>query len=417
MHICSNLGRVLATALLVLLMASPTTAQFRAGGEVVFDNERSAVGIPFELNSDKIYLHVKLNDSGPYWLVLDTGSPGMILDTGVAKELGISTGEKFPVGAAGENPFMLAPADSTFDASVPGMMLIDQPAHVGAIDVIVGPYEGRRIDGVLGGYNVFAKYIVEVDYAAQTIGVYERGHYTEREGGTTIPVEVFRGHCVIEATSVLADGDTLAGEFMLDTGLRGTMVFNTPFVDEHDLLNRFSPTIYTTVGGGLGGQVRAQVGRLQDFVIGGISLGGIHASLSQIIRGAFANPDRAGIIGSAVLQRFLVVFDYAGERLILYEQDYNAERLDFDKSGTFLVSDVDDLSVYRVIDVIKGSPAEEAGLQVGDVIREIDGKPAALLDLERLRRLFRRDAGTIFSIVYKRDDQLHTTKLTLRKVI
>ncbi len=412
-----RVSRFLLTGALVLLTAGPSAAQFRPGGEVVFDNGRSAVGIPFELNSDKIYLHVKLNDSGPYWLVLDTGSPGMILDTGVAKELGISTGEKFPVGAAGENPFTLAPADSTFDAFVPGMMLLDQPAHVGAINAIVGPYEGRRIDGVLGGYNVFAKYIVEVDYDAQTIGVYERGYYTEREGGTTIPVEVFRGHCVIEATSILADGDTLAGEFMLDTGLRGTMVFNTPFVNEHDLLDRFSPTVYTTVGGGLGGQVKARVGRLQDFIFGGISLGGIHASLSQIIRGAFANPDRAGIIGSAVLQRFLVVFDYAGERLTLYEQDYDPDRLDFDKSGTFLVSDVDDLSVYRVIDVVEGSPAEEAGLEVDDVIREIDGKPAAQLSLEAVRRLFRGQAGTTFSIVYKRDDQLHTTKLTLRKVI
>jgi hypothetical protein len=409
--------RLLLAGFLVMLTAEPAAAQFRLGGTVVFDNSRSAVDIPFELNSDKIYLHVKLNDSGPYWLVLDTGSPGMILDTSVAKELEVSTGEGFPVGGAGENPFMLAPADSTFDAIVPGMMLLDQPAHVGAINAIVGPYEGRRIDGVFGGFNVFAKYIVEVDYNAQTIGVYEREYYAEREGGTTLPVEVVHGHCVIEATSVLVDGDTLTGEFMLDTGLRGTMVFNTPYVNEHDLLDRFSPTIYTTVGGGVGGQVKAQVGRLQDLIVGGISLGGVHASLSQIIRGAFANPDRAGIIGSAVLQRFLVVFDYAGEKLTLYEQDYNLDRLDFDKSGTFLVSDVDELSVIRVIDVIEGSPAEEAGLKVGDVIREIDGKPAESLSLERVRRLFRREAGTTFSIVYKRDDQLQATKLTLRKVI
>ncbi len=125
----------------------------------------------------------------------------------------------------------------------------------------------------------------------------------------------------------------------------------------------------------------------------------------------------AGIIGSAILQRFHVVFDYAGERLIVRERDYGREALDFDKSGIFMISDHDDRSVYRVIDVIDGSPADEAGVQIGDIIRELDGKPANNVSLEQARRLFRRKEGTRFELVYEREGELHSVRLTLRKVI
>ncbi|UCG51803.1 MAG: aspartyl protease family protein [Candidatus Latescibacterota bacterium] len=417
MSVLCRMGRILTIGLLTFLAASPVSAQFQPGGEVVFENGENALDILFELNSDKIYLQVEVNNRGPYWLVLDTGSPGMILDTRVAEELNIQTDEGYQVGGAGEKPFTLEPTDSVFDAVLPGMTLLDQPALVGGIDAVVGPFEGRRIDGVLGGYNIFANFVVEIDYGTQKIGVYKRDIYAQPDNGTVVPITIEGGHCVIEATSVLLNGDTLTGEFMLDTGLRGTMVFNTPFVNEHDLLTRCGKTIYTTTGGGVGGEVKSHVGRLKDFVFGGFSLGGLHAGFSQISFGAFASEEKAGIIGAAVLQRFRVVFDYAGERLILLEHDYNEESLDFDKSGMFLVSDVDDRSVYRVIDVIEGSPADEAGLEPQDIIREIDGTTAKDTSLEQIRRLFRREAGTTFSIVYQRDGRLNSTKLTLRKVI
>ena len=408
-----------ACLLLVALIFLPRAAntQFRKGGSVVFDNGRSAIHIPFEINSDKIYLQVSIDRGGPFWLVLDTGSPGMILDTRVGEELGITTGEGFQVGGAGENPFTLARADSAFDIGLPGLRLLDQPAHVGNIDAIVGPFEGRRIDGVLGGYNIFAEYTVEIDYHHQVLHVRDRNDYKYFGDGTVVPIEIDGGHCVTTAIAILADGDTLAGDFMIDTGLRGTLVFNTPYVNEHDLLDRFGPTLYTTMGGGVGGQVKTHIGRLGDFVFGGVPLGGIYASLSQIESGALGNPDLAGIIGSAVLQHFRVLFDYAGERLILFDSDFDAGRLDFDKSGTFLVADVDDRSVCRVIDVIPGSPADEAGLAVGDIIREIDGKPADSISLEQVRRLFRRDAGTTYSIVYERTGRSIVTRLTLKKVL
>ena len=402
-------------AFAVLIAAMPAAAQLGQGGTVSFSQGENAVGIPFELNSDKIYLSVRLNGAGPYWLVLDTGSPGMILDTRVGEDLDVATGEAFEVGGAGENAFRLAPAEITFEATLPGLVMSEQPAHIGGIDAIVGPFEGRIIHGVLGGYNVFMNYIVEVDYAAQTISVFERDTYEAEAGGTEVSIQVMGGHSGIEATAVLANGDRLDGLFMIDTGLRGNLVFNTPFVNEHKLLDRVAPNIYTTMGGGVGGQVKVNIGRIDDFVFGGFSVGSIYVSLSQLESGALAAEAIAGIIGSAVLQRFRVVFDYAGERLILYPADYDKGRLDMDKSGMFLVADLDDRAVYRVIDVVDGSPAARAGLVEGDIIRTIDGRPAP--SLEQARRLFRKAAGTRYGIGFERGGETREATLTLEKVI
>ena len=47
----------------------------------------AATGIPFELNSNKVYLPVTLSDGKPRWFILDSGCPVTAVDTDVAAEL------------------------------------------------------------------------------------------------------------------------------------------------------------------------------------------------------------------------------------------------------------------------------------------------------------------------------------------
>lgn len=61
-------------------------------GRFVFANGRDARDIPFELESDKIYLRVRLNGQGPFSMYLDTGAAGMVLDTATARRLALPLG-------------------------------------------------------------------------------------------------------------------------------------------------------------------------------------------------------------------------------------------------------------------------------------------------------------------------------------
>ncbi len=68
-----------------------------------------------------------------------------------------------------------------------------------------------------------------------------------------------------------------------------------------------------------------------------------------------------------------------------------------------------------VVEVIKDSPAEDAGLEPGDVILEIDGKKVS--DPETLRRIIRKcEPGESVEIKYKRKNRIRTVKVELEKI-
>jgi len=72
----------------------------------------------------------------------------------------------------------------------------------------------------------------------------------------------------------------------------------------------------------------------------------------------------------------------------------------------------------EVMDVTANGPALAAGLKVGDVITEVDGKPAASIPLYELRRQWRDGAsGTVVKLAVKRGGALREVTLTLRDQI
>ena len=79
----------------------------------------------------------------------------------------------------------------------------------------------------------------------------------------------------------------------------------------------------------------------------------------------------AGVVGADILKQFNLTFDYK-QRRIIFEKNRNYGASDtFDRAGMWLGQDG---KSFAVIDVIKGGPAAEAGIKVGDHILTIDGK-------------------------------------------
>jgi len=68
---------------------------------------------------------------------------------------------------------------------------------------------------------------------------------------------------------------------------------------------------------------------------------------------------------------------------------------------------------FRLSDVMKGSPAEEAGLKGGDVIVEFDGKPISnLYDFTYALRT--KKPGDTVTVKYRRGGEVRETRATLR---
>ncbi len=70
---------------------------------------------------------------------------------------------------------------------------------------------------------------------------------------------------------------------------------------------------------------------------------------------------------------------------------------------------------YVVVSVEQGSPADEAGLQTGDILLAADGKTYDNMDL--LANAIRGDAGTQVELTYTRNGKENTVSMTREKIV
>lgn len=73
-------------------------------------------------------------------------------------------------------------------------------------------------------------------------------------------------------------------------------------------------------------------------------------------------------------------------------------------SGIGVVIGADGSGAYRVMAVFPESSAEKAGLEPGDEILSVDGKPAAEMDIEAAANAIRGESGTTVSLEIRRRD-------------
>jgi C-terminal processing protease CtpA/Prc len=70
----------------------------------------------------------------------------------------------------------------------------------------------------------------------------------------------------------------------------------------------------------------------------------------------------------------------------------------------------------KVESVMENSPASEAGLQAGDIITAIDGKPTESSSSDELEKLFRQH-GKELTLTVKRGETVIQKKLKLRRLV
>jgi S1-C subfamily serine protease len=136
------------------------------------------------------------------------------------------------------------------------------------------------------------------------------------------------------------------------------------------------------------------------------------AGLSENKGGSISDPNYDGNVGSGLLKRFVVTFDYAHQTMYLKPiRPAPADAGAFDRSGMWINGASDG---YAVTDVTPGGPADRAGVQVGDVITALNGSPARLADLADTRLLLRsRPAGMKVELDLKRGQVSRKVTLTL----
>jgi len=369
---------------------------------------------PIEIASNKPWVQVAVNDSPPLWFILDSGAAGgSVLAREAADRLGLKGGSETSkhIGAgAGVDVGIVTLPDVTLHVAGDSMKLAEMRVFS---MTHVAPYEGRHLDGLLGE-DFFRRNVVEIDYAKRKLRIIDPDAYTPGPAATVIPITLEDG-LVIAAAAIQRAGEApIPCRFAIDTGVRTTLVLYSPFVMRRRLLETREPMITATIGGGIGGETKGDLARLDTLRIGPLAFARIPVILSRDTVGVFANEEPDGIVGGEILRRYKTTFDYPHARMVL-EPYPDAPPFEYDMSGLFLVGQGATNERVTVLSVAARTPAAEALLQKGDEIVAINGRPASQVGLDGVRQLFR--APATYRLVVKRGDAKLNVDLKTRRLV
>jgi hypothetical protein len=369
----------------------------------------------FELNANKIYVPVRINNAGPYWFILDTGSVSNVVDTETAKSLGIALKHPFEARGGGEKTVTGA-IGSNVSFSIGELELKQAEADVEPVNDAISAAEGRRVDGLLG-YDFFTRFVVVIDYLNRRVDVYEPARFHYVGPGEAIPFETIRGNILVSTYLTMPDRKHVSGSFLIDTAWRSALTLTSPFVADHKLPTEVPRTVDAITGMGIGGATVDTMARIPSLKLGGYTIENFVANFSRAKAGVLSQNDFAGIIGAEILRRFKVVFDYPHHRMIIEPNAMFGSPYEFDMSGLFITSEGSTSNAFQVYNVIDGSPGAEAGMRVGDVIEAIDGQPTHGFTLEQIRQMFKEAEGKEHLLAFRRNGKALTAKIRLRRII
>jgi predicted aspartyl protease len=363
----------------------------------------SSATVPFRLLNNHVYVQAKVNGKGPFTFIVDTGGH-TLLSSRIVSEAGLK-----PIGQSVESGAGEGHATTGFvhyeEIAIGRVRLRDQTGF--ATEIYDKSIEGIPVDGMVG-FELIRRLVTTIDYGRHCITFTDPKRFRPSKYlGIAVPF-VFYDHLPNVAGSI----GTLPATFDIDTGSRSEIDITSPFVAAHGLRGRFSKGSSAVTGWGVGGPTRDYMVRLPSLKLGAVHIDDIAAGLSEARHGSISDPNYSGNIGSALLKRFVVTFDY-GNR-IMYLKRLTPTPVDagtFDRSGLWINAKN---GGYEVTDVAKGSAGEQAGLTVGDVITAIDGKPVSDEGLADARRMLRdMPTGTQVQLQFKRGGDIRGAVLIL----
>lgn len=346
------------------------------------------VVVPFELRGDLIVVTVDVNGH-PAALILDTGTGiGLALDSAFAQQARVDlswhsaqvNGHAAPLGTARNVHVGSAPL-----------------ADVGVVVVDIGTLQSRVGHDVRGtiGYDLFDRYVVTIDYDAQTITLVEPDAFTYAGSGTVVPVDLEHHLPVVAASIITRAHGVIPVRLHLDLGSATYAVrLSQRTVAAYDLAHD-TVTVHGLFGVGVGGAAEGEMLRMPVLKIGALTISRPSMALSHEMDGPFGpTASTDGTIGEPILRRTHLIVDYSRSRVILESRARFDVPDTVDGSGLTLASADSAGSAWRVNTVLAGSAGARAGIHTGDEVVGIDGQPAAALPFGRIRELLRADGVT-----------------------
>ena len=373
--------------------------------------------IPFEMVGSYVVITVRINDSSPLNLILDSGVRNTIITE-------LQSGDRITLNYSDVKDLMGLGGGNHLDAYISnynelkiGRLKMNYKTVFVLQDNVfnLSKHTGTKINGLLGA-DFFQDYTIEIDYSARRVRFYEPTPFDTPKGYNVLPITIEAQKLFIDLAVVNADSTRQKVKMLIDTGAELNAWFQTMTSESVHLPAKW---INGTVGEGLNGIITGKYGRIPELKMGDFSLKNPivsfpdSVSISQII----ANSKRDGTIGSQLLSRFNLIFDYNQKKLYFKPNENFNKRYSYNVAGVEIVQITPFLPITEVLSVWKNSPADLAGILPGDKVLEVNGEKALIMSINELRKIFETPSKRPLKLTVMREEKEIQVTIDMRDKI
>jgi hypothetical protein len=355
----------------------------------------SKVKIPIHIYNNLIVVPVVLNDALPLKFVVDTGVRTAILTQKAFSDiLQLPYSRKYSISGPGGEKMIDAYVTNNVSLKLPGITGRGHALLVLEEDYLeMRNFLGVDVHGILG-YELFSRFIVELDYAKHTMTLYAPDRFKPRRKYHSVPMRVEDTKPYIIAPIVLNEEKSLSAKLLMDTGASHGLMLDPQSDDRIEVPTK---TVSSVIGRGLGGAITGKVGRIESLEVADFQLDNVLVNFpdpnSYMDTLKSSNTFRNGSLGGEIMSRFTVVFDFPRERLYLKKNSSFKKPFYYNLSGINVKAIGARLDAFEVTDVRDESAGAVGGILPGDKILTINNIDTKQLHLNHINALLNSKPG------------------------
>ena len=336
--------------------------------------------------------------------ILDTGSGGISLDSTTVDYFKITPtpSDMTILGIAGSRKVSFVYNQKL---KLPGLTVDSLNFHINNYEILTAVY-GEKIDGIIG-YSLLSRYIFLINYDSSRISIFTNGRMKYPRGGwlyepilRTLPVLYAR----------IRDEVTTNSRFLFDIGAGLCMMLNKEFIEDSNFLSK-KRVLYAKEAEGVGGKIDMHMTVIKEMRMGPYRFRNVPVFVFEDTFNITTYPYLSGIVGNDILRRFNVILNYPKKEFYFMPNTHYQDGFDYAYSGIELYM-VDGIIILG--DVAKGSPAEAAGLQEGDVLIGINNIIGQNLQLYKAAL---QAAGEKIKVIVNRDGELMEFTFRIKSIL
>jgi hypothetical protein len=266
--------------------------------------------IPFEFKTHQPIVRFSINGGAAVPFVVDTGASIHLIDQQIALKARVSAGRSAQLSGGGQARVDLQFVDG-LKIEAGGLVWDQQRAAVADLG-----YPDRKHFAGLIGAPILMRYTVQFAFASRTMRLIDPATFTPPPGAVSIPFELQDGLPIVRAM-IDAGSGPIEARLMVDTGASTVIDLNRPFVEAHRLVETVPDAMAADRPAALGGTAPFLYGTGRRVTLGGLGFDRPRLGFSRARSGSSSRSERDGIIGTALLQDFVVTVNYTRRTLVL----------------------------------------------------------------------------------------------------